>query len=182
MADDAEALKDVLERLARAPQEPAAWRELHRLTAPLVIGMLYRRLGDAAHSEDAAQEVFLRLARYAPFKDLKAPETFRRYLWSVCRNTARDYWRRRLRDAQREVPLSEEPPTGAGSPEEAAQLDESLEVICGRLDPTDRTLLLLVLRGTRLPEIASKLGLSYANAGVRLHRLRRRIQAFLGKP
>jgi RNA polymerase sigma-70 factor (ECF subfamily) len=45
----------------------------------------------------------------------------------------------------------------------------------GRLDPIDRSLILLLLEGFSYQEMAGFLGISESNVGVRIHRIKRRL-------
>ena len=74
-----------------------------------------------------------------------------------------------------EVRVSEE------TPEDLVIAQETLNEFMNQLNETDRTMLSLSMDGYGLTEIADRLGLSYSNAGVRLHRSRERLRKFLRK-
>ncbi len=52
------------------------------------------------------------------------------------------------------------------------------ELLSG-LDPADQQLMKLLIEGYTLPEISSRLELSYSNAAVRLHRLRQTLRKYM---
>lgn len=58
-----DSLNSLLERVAR--QDRAAFREVYRLGAPRLTGVLTRMLGDRAEVEDALQDVFIRVWKRA---------------------------------------------------------------------------------------------------------------------
>src|SRR6516162_6508985 len=71
--------------------------------------------GDAARSEDAVQDAFLRLLQYAPGRGVKSLEGF---LFTAARNIILDERRRRRvrQDAPAPLPLAQ----ASGEPDEAA--------------------------------------------------------------
>lgn len=88
--DDA---SDLLPRIARGDR--AAFRELHRLAAPKLAGVLVRMLGDRAEAEDAVQEVFVRVWQRAAQFDPARTGSGMAWLVAVARNHALDRLRRR---------------------------------------------------------------------------------------
>jgi RNA polymerase sigma-70 factor (ECF subfamily) len=141
----------------------------------------YRRFGGAHEvAEDASQEVFLRLVRYAPFERIKGAAAFYAYVRKVCANVAADYRLQigRLREVQALEELTLEHP-------ESQRLDLSVEAdrlkeeLLSQLTDTDQRLAQLILEGFSLNEIAETLGIGYSSAGVRVHRLRQRMAKLL---
>jgi RNA polymerase sigma factor (sigma-70 family) len=184
MATDApDPLARTLARLALAPDDEEAWKQLYRLTWPYVRGIMAHRLGSLSGAvDDAGQEVYLRLVRHADFARVNSPEGFRHYLSKVCTSVANDYLERAQRQWGHEVTgLPVDPADPQAWPEHAGQLDELLSAICGQLTAQDRHLLRLLLRGYSLPRIAQALKLPYQTAASRLHRLRQNIRKYLGK-
>lgn len=177
-------LGTLLARLASSPTDEQAWRALYHQMWPFVFAVVYRRLrGDGALAEDASQEVFMRLVRASPFERLLDPEAFRRYVWRVADNVGRTYVRRLVSRRAMERSTSE----AEGSKVEAQQSGSADQELDAKdfvrhivdVASDDRDLLYLVLRGHSLSEIAKATGLTYANAGVRLHRLRARLRKSL---
>lgn len=178
-------LEAVLVRLAQSRTDEDAWRVLYRQTWPFVYAAVYRRLrGSRALAEDASQEVFIRLVRACPFERLLDPDAFRRYVWRVADNVARDQARHAAHRYAIEVSLPEVETSGMGI-QNSARIDENLDArdllrhIVNKVVPADRQMLRLTLQGKTLSEIAKSEGLTYRNAAVRLHRLRQRLRNFL---
>jgi RNA polymerase sigma-70 factor (ECF subfamily) len=178
-------LEALVARLASSPADEEALRALYRQTWPFVFAVVYRRLhGAKALAEEASQEVFLRLVRACPFKRLRDPDAFRGYVWRVADNVARTYARRVLARHAAEV-TPPEAEVGAADVqhfdrvEEELGAEELLRQVMGAIESRDRELLRLVLEGHSLSEIAKATGLTYGNAAVRLHRLRRRLRKSL---
>lgn len=176
-------LRDLLSRLARAPDDDEAWSELYVSQWPFVFAINYRLLrGQRDLAEDLSQDVFIRLRRYCPFARLREPASFRAYLAAVCRNVFRSYLRQSL--SRGEIGL-EELGTGGLSllsvdtkADEQLEADELLRDFLGALAPRDRRLLRYLIDGHSLKEIAKATGWSYTNAGVRVYRLRRQLRQY----
>lgn len=150
---------------------------------PFVVATVYRRLAsrDRATVEDAAQEVFLRLLRLRPFDRVPDPDAFRAYLWKMADNAARTFNRkRRAEDAVRAAAVEAAIGDETIAPrEEALELVEAMRIARAALSPDDKRLLDVIVSGGSLGQAAAALGLSYANAGVRLHRIRRKLRGLL---
>lgn len=173
-------LADILTQLRAAPADEEAWRQLHERLWPFVYGVVYRRLhGARTAAEDAAQEVFLRLARAMPFARMPEEGAFRAYVWKVADNVARTLRARLLREA--EATESETLQSEGPSPEAEATARDVLRALVSELDSTEIEMVRLLLEGHGLADIVSKTGLSYGVAGVRLHRLRRKLRKSLSE-
>lgn len=180
-----EQLAGILGRLESQRDDQEAWRMLFNVLWPRVFAASYRILrGDRALAADAAQEVFLRLYLYAHFEQFRdRPEAFPFYVHKICTNLCRSYLRQILRaPLQYESELEEvvnegERPTAsdANNPELAAMHSSQLSAFLSSLDDEDGQLAELLLDGANTTQVAERLGLSYANAAVRIHRLRKRV-------
>jgi RNA polymerase sigma factor (sigma-70 family) len=173
-------IDSALKRLATSRQDDQAWSLLFRRMWPFIFSVVYRRMqGDRTAAEDATQEVFIRLVKSCPFDELSTADAFRGYAWRVADNVGRTYRQRRAK--VREIQWIDEEPTEHQEPdfEIEIELDEILGDVWRNLDPAERKLLRLILSGTKLNEIARKCHLSYANAGVRVFRLRRKLRKSL---
>jgi RNA polymerase sigma factor (sigma-70 family) len=177
-------MADLLQRLARSPEDQHAWTALYHQLWPFVFAINYRLLrGRRELAEDLSQDVFLRLQRYCPFERLKKTEDFKAYVAVVCRNTCRNV----LRSARHELPLDEicDPDTlelpAAFDMAKQVEADDLLRDLIGCLGPEDRNLLRLILHGYGVWEIAERSGLGYSAAGVRVFRLRRKLAGVLGR-
>jgi len=144
---------------------------------PFVLTVVYRRLGGQREpAEDLAQEVFTDLIDAEPFKRLADVDALRAYVWRMADNEARSYLkslRRRAEESggrQAMATVASQEPTAEWVLEAREWLEGKLE----QMAPVDRELAKLIAEGYRLREAAEAVGLSYTNAGVRLHRLRKR--------
>jgi len=184
MASDRISIDELLERLQSAPGDEQAWTKLYRALWPFVVAVIYRYLrGSKENTEDAAQEVFLRMARANAFGRIDNADALRLYLWKISVNVARTF---RARDRARQHIES----PSDDLTEEASDLvlrDDEPDLIAADLlrsvfrdlDPQDRKLLQWMLEGRKVREIAETEGITYSNAGVRIYRLRQKIDNIL---
>src|SRR5437016_6907695 len=93
-------LTEVVTRLGSSRSNESAWQLLHAQLWPLLFATSYRILRGNRHlAEDAAQDAFLRLFRYAQFEAFKDnPPAFRSYALAICRNVGLGYLSRLLKD------------------------------------------------------------------------------------
>src|SRR5262245_7651718 len=74
--------------------DPEAWRRLVRIYSPLVYGWARKAGLQASDASDVVQEVFSSLCtRFSQFQRRNADDTFRGWLWTICRNKIRDFFR-----------------------------------------------------------------------------------------
>ncbi len=79
-------------------REPQAWNRLVHLYAPLVYGWCRRAQLQDADAEDVSQEVLAAVAsNMAEFRRERPGDTFRGWLWTICRRKMVDHWRLRAR-------------------------------------------------------------------------------------
>lgn len=181
----------ILERLEASRSDDAAWTLLYQQLWPLVFSISYRVLrGVRDLAMDASQEAFLRIFRYVRFTSFKdRPDEFKAYVRAVTRNVARTYLEKLLRSPSfdpRKVEHAESEgslgPSGFGRGEDTESAvirrDELRHLLEG-LDRAERELAMLLAEGRTVPEIAERLGLSYSNTAVRIHRLRRSLSNLL---
>jgi RNA polymerase sigma-70 factor, ECF subfamily len=135
-----------------------------------------------ADRHDLMQELMLALWRAVPaFRDASLASTF---IFRVTHNAAltwkraeRSYRRRLDTFEQQEAGLSTVVDDTSGEP-----ADEALALLYSairRLDPLDRSLVLLQLDGASYAQIADIHGLSESNVGVRLNRLKHKLTAIV---
>jgi RNA polymerase sigma factor (sigma-70 family) len=175
---DLNVLRDILKRLAHSRTDEVAWRLLFKQLWPFVFTVNYRLLkGNRSLAEDVSQEVFMRVLRYTNFVQSDDPTVFLAYVRAICKNT--------IRTTQSQ--MSREPSAVAGlvdidletsvdhsaSPERAVASAERMRQVMAKLDSEDRTLLIMIVDGLSLEEMASLTGYTYSNIGVRIHRLRK---------
>ena len=164
----------------------AAFTELVRATQSTVSAIALAVVRDVQHSEDVAQEAYLRVWR--KLGELKNPDSFLPWLRQVTRNLARDHLRRmRARpgdqpgnqDVLRSIATDDEGAARATAREvEFAALNKAFD----RLPAEAREVLALYYREGRSAEsVASLLGLSPAAVRQRLSRARKRLRDDLEK-
>jgi RNA polymerase sigma-70 factor (ECF subfamily) len=130
--------------------------------------------------EDVTQMVFIKMFRR--LSHLRDPAVFESWLFTLARNTALDFIRRRncrpvtvgLDD---DVNRIADPRNETAVPEILAALDRALL----RLNPLDRGLVNQFVRGDSYGEIARRAGISLASVKVRLHRVRPYLRAAVGE-
>lgn len=169
-----------LQRIAHDRQDDDAWRIVYQRFRPYVFTLAVRELRGATEpARDATQDVFLRLAKYAPFEKLTRPDAFRAYLGVVTKNVIR----RRPRETEevhlgllgdQEAELNEPIRTPLG---EVVELRQLLLRALNDLPREDQLFLRLRLEGYALRELAAQLGITANNAAVRLHRIRLRLRS-----
>ncbi len=173
-------LPSILSRLAKSRMDMDAWQLLYVRMWPLVVSWNFRFLGGSREAaEDVSQEVFLRLLKYCSFGRLRRPNAFLAYLRTVCQNVSRDYLnelrRRKEGVLEQSVQLR-----GSGLPRIAdREITDTYYRVLNGLNETDRELIELAVLGYTLEEIAEATGLTYSNAAVRIHRIRKKIRRLM---
>lgn len=158
---------------------------LYRKMWPWVLAVLYRTL--RAHrelAEDASQEVFIRLLRYARFAEFQGEKEFKNYVYIICQNVGRNYIS--VLSGLREHSLEKiEEQILEWKNSESHERDVLLSVraqeILNNLGADDRRLMEMIVAGHDLADVAKNMGLSYKNAAVRLHRIRKRLSVAIKK-
>jgi RNA polymerase sigma-70 factor, ECF subfamily len=172
----------------RAERE-AAFRELVGRFQRRVFAVCRRTLGgDPQDAEDATQEVFVRLARSAA--TFRGDAKLSTWLYAVARNVATDRVRHEARRPSTAVADVAEVagPGGRGVTDPVVAADEHAEVetrsdlaaALATLDPTSRTLLLLVaVEGLSYAEAAAAVDCAVGTAKSRVSRARVRLGELL---
>ena len=176
-------LDRALEVLSSDSKNEEAWRNLFALLWPFVIAVVWRRLRDRNMAEDAAQEVFMRLVRTSPFPEISHAPQLRAYVWKMAINVSTDLIQKRRKQKQRDNALSDlnlpgTTPSSAQS-EDRLIFGEALALTSGALAPEENALLLHLIQGHSIAETASKLGQTYSNTAVQMHRLRLKLNKLL---
>jgi RNA polymerase sigma factor (sigma-70 family) len=175
-------LQQTLSRLAESRTDESAWSDLYEKVWPYAFSIVYRKLqGAQSEAEDAGVEVFVRLIQYCPFDRLQEPGAFIAYLSRVTVNICYKY----AKDASKReaclVAVSEEITEGQISsslpPDDRAHLEMAVGKVLNNLPPGDASLFELLLDGFSTSEISTVLDISYENAAVRVHRLRRKLRS-----
>lgn len=127
-----------------------------------------------ADRDDLLQEIATRLWRALPgFRGDSARSTF---VYRVALFAALDWSARERRRSERELPADET--ARAAESRSEGDADPRVEWLYARLAelaPLDRSLMLLQLDGLDYAAMASVLGISQGNVGVRIHRVKRRL-------
>jgi RNA polymerase sigma factor (sigma-70 family) len=93
----------LLDRLRR-PDQADAWDRFVRLYAPLLLQWAELQGFQDADAEDLSQTVLVKLIRLIPGYERGEGQTFRGWLFTICRNECRDF---RVRRATRALPTSD---------------------------------------------------------------------------
>ena len=175
-------LVGALNALKQDRTSETAWAKLYDLAWPFVFAVAYRMLrGQRDLADDAGQEVFLRVLRYADFKRFDSSDELYRYLSVLTKNVCHDIVSKQGTTHQ----LFADPEEGMAdiaSDYSWATVAENrvfLRQIFEKLSNQDKQLIALLSSGFDLEDISKRLGLSYSNTGVRLHRIRRNIDKLL---
>jgi RNA polymerase sigma-70 factor (ECF subfamily) len=178
---------------------PEAFEGLVREHQTMVFRTLARLTGPGAHTEDLAQEVFLRLYRALP--EFRGEAALSTYLYRIVVNVAQDEWKRRKREREHIAPepiFEDESDAGAWienfagdnlsgeharTPEQLmvdAQVAEIVDAALMQLPETERAVLVLYHQEERSYEgIAEALGLPINTVRTHLHRGRKRLSAMV---
>jgi RNA polymerase sigma-70 factor (ECF subfamily) len=165
-----------------------AYGLLVRAHQDLIYALVYRSVRDGAVAEELTQDVFLKAFR--SLEMFRGESKFTTWLYRIAVNLCHDQ-RESLsaRNRSRETslddvgPVSAEPATPAGRPDqvlEANEMASTFQAGLDMLDPKYREAFLLRHGEDRsYEEIAEMLGLSVSNAKVRVHRAREMLLAAL---
>jgi RNA polymerase sigma-70 factor (ECF subfamily) len=176
--------------------DTAAFRELFDRYEPPLMRFFLHVLGCREDAEEAVVDTFVKLWRGAPAYREEAK--VRTWLYRIAKSTAIDSLRRRRRQPQVDaaVALSDdrdgrlerapEPIDPAASLVAADRAERERKLLRGalaRLDPAERTLLVLLYFEDRsYAEIAAITGTSVSRLKGLLYRARQRMKAFLAQP
>jgi RNA polymerase sigma factor (sigma-70 family) len=171
-----ETLRELLAALAADPTSEGLWSALYKHIYPYVFAVAFRAVrGSKESAKDATQVVFLRLFQYCEFTEFFEPEEFLGYVATIARHAALDMNKAEGKYVTGlDLTLCDFLP-GGPTPQQHEQARKTLTDVLEYLGPEERQLVNLLVEGLSLEEIARQLGISYANAAVRIHRLRARI-------
>jgi RNA polymerase sigma factor (sigma-70 family) len=176
--DDLARLTDT-ELLARftANRDESAFAVLVERHAPAVLGVCRRMLGHAQDAEDAAQAVFLVLARNA--RRVRKPAALSAWLHGVAVRVSRKALARRRKAEPLPGALpAAEPPDGATWADARRVIDEALATLSESLR---LPVVLCYLEGLTRDEAAARLGWSLDTFRGRLERGREKLRAVLAR-
>lgn len=136
--------EDLMRRTQKGDRQ--AFSLIYERYSGSVLSYLYRMLGNVEDVESIAQEVFLRAFRFAP--TYRYPQKFSTWLFTITRNLAINYSRRRKRSPVRNVTelnlegveMSGDPRRVAGRATDDVEKQEEIARVLEALDglPTDQ--------------------------------------------
>ncbi len=171
---------ELLRRYVQAGSEQA-FAELGRRYAGLVYATCLRETGDRTQAEDAAQDVFVLLARKAGA--LQRSDTIAGWLYTaaryVCKNRMKQERRRRMNEAEAALSVADADQNPGASWE---RVEPHLHDALDRLKAADREAVLLrFVAEQSFADVGSRLGLSENTARMRVNRAVEKIRAHLLK-
>jgi RNA polymerase sigma factor (sigma-70 family) len=154
----------------------------------MVFRTLLRLTGSREHLDDLAQDVFLRLYRALP--SFRGEALITTYLYRIAVNVAQDEWKRRRRDRNTHISLSDDTSgwedrlphhdRNAEQQLEEHEFQLSVEGHLQRLSHIERTILVLYHQEERTYEqIAYTLGMPIGTIRTHLHRSRKKLREAL---
>jgi RNA polymerase sigma-70 factor (ECF subfamily) len=163
----------------------STFEQLVREHQAMVFGTLLRLTGSREHLDDLAQEVFLRLYRALP--SFRGESLLTTYLYRITVNVAQNEWKRRRRDTQSLVSISDEtsrwkdrlehPDRNAEEQLEEREFQRAVEEQLQKLSQVERTVLVLYHQEERTYEqIALALGMPIGTIRTHLHRARKKMR------
>jgi RNA polymerase sigma factor (sigma-70 family) len=187
--DKSEALRAAIGALRKARNSEEAWGVIYQALAPMAKGIAFRMLrGDRDAAQDAVHDAFISLYRTADFARLGDGEDLTKYFATVVRNKVLDILRAAASRRTEQISPDTEPFTDEESTEgfdiradnnpsseQVTSVGQALAHAAKGLSRPDRVLLSLLMQGYTPSEVATRLGLTYSAAGVRIHRLRERL-------
>jgi RNA polymerase sigma factor (sigma-70 family) len=154
------------------PDDRAAFTAWYRETYPALFVTAHRATaGDRAAAEDLCQEAILAFMTRGGLAKVGTEGEALAYLRRSVVNAYIDGIRRNRREPPGEAYLH-----AIGSAEEGVDFEQQYHRLWAALDAAEQQLLRMMLDGHSLGEMAEKLGLSYSNTGVRVHRIRNKIR------
>jgi DNA-directed RNA polymerase specialized sigma24 family protein len=170
----------IVARLREQPRDERAWADFYAHYRRQIIAILFfRGTRNVMDLDDFTAEVFFRFLIQSPWHDdwgsLSSGSEVRRYLLGSASSIASHAWQRVQRRTEIEKQL---PPLESAHPGEAPFLD--FAYVLKHLAAPDKELAILYYQnGMSLPKVAEHYHTTYAYAGVRLHRIRRKILAII---
>lgn len=151
----------------------------------MVFRTLLRLTGSQEHLDDLAQDVFLRLYRALP--NFRGEALVTTYLYRIVVNVAQDEWKRRRRDDQPVVSISDDasawedrlqhPGRNAEQQMEEREFQWQVEEHLQRLSKVERSVLVLYHQEERSYEqISMALGMPIGTVRTHLHRGRKKLR------
>lgn len=168
--------------IALAYNDGSAFAELYSYYFPRVYNYVHYRVDDFHAADDLTslifEKVFSRLKYYQSEKAAFAP-----WLFSIARNTIRDYYRSQMRKRFTFIEITEEIIDSEPSPGDIAafnEIQQHLRKALASLDEREREIIAMKFwSGLTNRDIARLIGISESNTGVILFRAMRRLRIIL---
>lgn len=191
LARKPDTLEPALATLAENRRDQKAWEDLYRGLWPWVMATMYRGLGgQRALAEEASQEVFMKLLRYARFnRPGHSAAQFRSFVKIVATGVLADHRRSRSReqklstgaDSDTAPKLAESVPDPGPSPEHDQVGRSLVDELMRRLNNRDRTVAELFLAHGAAPrEIAATTGCDVREVYESVARIKLKAKELLG--
>ena len=133
---------------------------------------------EEADFQDLYQEILIQL--WQSFGNFKGQSKLSTWIYRVALNTAIAFTRK---SNHRQSPVSEIPesadPEPSSTPEQKEQKIQLLYQCIHRLPKDDRAIILLYLEGKKYDEMAEIIGISSSHVGVKLSRIKKKLQSYL---
>lgn len=156
---------------ATHPAPPDAFSTIYRDHHGWLHNWLWRKLGCRSGAADLAQDTFLRVFTAGAVQGLREP---RAYLTRVAHNLLANHWRHVALERDYLAALAAEPDGVAASPEQQAEMIETLFAI-------DQMLLGLPTKARIVFLLAQFEGLPYAQIGAQLHISERMVKKYMAQ-
>ena len=160
--------------------DPAAQSELVRRYTKRLSAFVRPIISQSSAVEDVVQIIFIKMVRRLGL--LRESAAFESWLFTLARNTAIDFIRRRH---SLPVTISEEGhfavSPAADSGRATAEIMEALELALQHLKPKDRILVTMIVQGASYRDAAQRTGVSIGTVKVRLNRVRPFLRASVGE-
>jgi DNA-directed RNA polymerase specialized sigma24 family protein len=173
---DRDAGQRAIEAIRRDPHDDEAWARFYDYFYMQVAAALFMSGCARDDVPDVSQEVFRRFLEHSPWRTDWSTLPDRPHLTNFLRKTARWLALDRHRALGRRPRTDDAIELDQIPAESIVDLSIPLDRVVAALNDEERRLLGMVIDGVPLASIAFELGISYQAAGVRVHRLRRRIQ------
>jgi RNA polymerase sigma-70 factor (ECF subfamily) len=138
---------------------------------------------NSADFEDLYQEILIQV--YQSLKNFREESKQSTWIYKVALNTAMTYSRgnkKKRREVETDDMASHDRGSQTDGPEKKEEEERKIEMLyesINKLNKDDRAMILLHLEGKQYDEIAEIMGISKSNTGVKLMRIRKRLQSIL---
>jgi RNA polymerase sigma-70 factor, ECF subfamily len=162
--------------------DDAAFTELVERYKDLVYGLVYRLTADRSHTDDLAQEVFLKIHRGLPY--FRGDARLSTWIYRIVSNVCFQARGRRAPDLPLDSGDPERPRPEPGGQDAAfadLELRDRLEKAIAKLPENYRLLIAAhYLRGVQYEALAETLNIPVGTVKTHLHRAKRRLRELMG--